>query len=135
VQGGQTGEEQQTGANSATMQQALMTHWNDAVDAAGTTTDFHWTSYDQFPHPTYKMGTAEAYNDFAAVLLLFFRQSFDFLAQNHLFQAPLRYIFPSGQNGLDTNFQKLASDFSSNAGVSNLSDSDRQELKGYLDRM
>jgi hypothetical protein len=121
----------------ANTQQALMARWNAAADAAGTSIDFEWTNVDQFPHPTYKGGTPQAYQQFAAVLLLFFQRGddFSFLAQNHLFQAPLRYIFPNGQIGIDTTFQKLAMDFSSSTGIGNIPDATRQAIKGFLDQM
>lgn len=112
-----------------------MTRWNAAADAAGTTIDFSWPSYDKFPHPTFKMGTEEAYREFAAVLLLFFDRDFDFLAQGHLFQTPLRYAFPSNQAPFETTFQKLATDFSSSAGFGNIPDADKQRFKSFLDRM
>ena len=120
---------------SANAQQDLMNRWNAAADVAATAIDFHWPAYDQFPHPTFKFGTEEAYQQFAEVLLLFFQRDFDFLAQNHLFQTRLRNVFSSGQVGLDTTFQELATDFSSSTAFGNIPDATRQELKGFLDRM
>jgi hypothetical protein len=118
-------------------QQALMARWNAAATAAGTSIDFHWTVEDQFPHPTVKGGTAQAYQQFATVLLLFFQRGddFAFLAQNHLFETPLRFITASGQVDVDTTFQKLATELSSSTGFGNIPDATRQALKGFLDRM
>jgi hypothetical protein len=122
----------------AVTQAALMMRWNAAAAAADTEGfDFGWTSYDQFPHPTYKGGSPQAYGGFANVLLLFFQSgdNFDFLARNHLFSTRLRYIFPSGQSGLDTSFQELAAFFSSPTGYGDASAETRQALQVFLDRM
>ena len=45
--------------------------------------DFGWTTFNQFPHPTFKGGSAEAYQAFAKVLLAFFDNgdNFDFLTR------------------------------------------------------
>jgi hypothetical protein len=137
TQGGQTGEEQTThsqGTSDPALQQALVTRWNDAVDAVGTPIDFHWPSFDKFPHPTFKEGTADAYQQFAAILLEFFRQDFAFLEAEHLFQTDIHYDLPAGED-LHTTFQKLATDFSSPTAFGNIPESSRQEVKGFLDRM
>jgi len=95
----------------------LMKRWNLVVNGAGASIDFHWSQWDQFPHPTYRGGTSDAYHQFAAVLLSFLQDqgNFAFLLQNQLFRTSLDYIFPSGQNGLGTTFERLASDFSSDS--------------------
>lgn len=115
----------------------LVNRWNAAATAAGTTLDFHWTRYDQFPHPTYKGGTAGAYGEFASVLLLFFQQgdNFHFLASAQLFSLPLLYVFPSGQVGLNTTFKQMTSELSSSTGFGNQSAATRQALAGYLAQM
>lgn len=75
----------------------LRGRWNEA--AAGVTAigpvgvvDFRWDG-DRFPHPTFKGGSAEAYGAFARVLVTFLSEpgTFEFLATNNLFTAPLRY--------------------------------------------
>jgi len=121
----------------STTQRALMTRWNAAADAAGYSNDFSWPSFDQFPHPTFKGGSEEAYQQFAAVLLLFLQSAdnFDFLAQHHLFQAPVRNILVTGQIGIDTTFQQLAMDFSSSTGFGNIPEATRQALKSFVARM
>jgi hypothetical protein len=121
----------------AATEQALMDRWNAAVDAAGTTIDFHWLEYDQFPHPTFKGGSEDAYGEFATVLLQFFQQSddFDFLANGHLFTTPLLYVFPSGQIGIDTTFQQLAAQLSSSTGFGDTPAATRQALAAFLARM
>jgi hypothetical protein len=123
--------------DAAAVQAELLARWNAAADLDTSSFDFHWYRFDQFPHPTYKGGTREAYQAFAEVLLLFFQSGddFDFLARNQLFELPLVYIFPSGQSGLDTSFKQLATDFSSSTGFGDIPDATRQALKGFLDRM
>ena len=67
-------------------------------------------AFEQFPHPTYKGGTTEAYQAFAQVFLDFFSRTdnFEFLKQKGLLNIRLTYKFPSGQLGLDTTFDKLS---------------------------
>ena len=71
---------------------------------------FHWDAFDQFPHPTYKGGTAEESGAFAEVLAAFFERgdNFDFLARMSFLRPRFLYIFPSGQEGLRTSFEELA---------------------------
>src|SRR5262252_7492732 len=92
------------------VQQSLLARWNAVSGAPVDGFDFRWNTFNQFPHPTFKGGTAEAYQAFAKVLLAFFDagDNFDFLSRNHLFRLHLIYVFPSGQTGLDTNFEDLA---------------------------
>ncbi len=97
--------------------QELMSRWNQAVDSSHATLDFHWQELDEFPHPTFKGGTAQAYGQFASILLAFFQSgdNFDFLAQNHLFTMELRDNTLSGQGDLVTSFEQLADNFSSSS--------------------
>src|ERR1044071_9884439 len=69
------------------IEQSLLARWNTVASAPVDGFDFLWSRFNQFPHPTFKGGTAEAYQAFAKVLLAFFDHgdNFDFLAQNHLF--------------------------------------------------
>jgi hypothetical protein len=83
------------------------------VDSSHATLDFHWQEVDEFPHPTFKGGTAQAYGQFASILLAFLQGNFDFLAQNHLFTMELRDNTTSGQGGVVTSFEQLADSFSS----------------------
>lgn len=100
-----------------TAEQAEITRrWN--VSAAGVTAPFldggtvgfGWDDFEQFPHPTYKGGTTEAYQAFAQVFLDFFSRAdnFEFLKQKGLLNIRLTYRFPSGQLGVDTTFDKLS---------------------------
>jgi hypothetical protein len=134
----QTGSATGEGSTSTTVQQELQARWNAVADIAVSSFDFHWYELDQFPHPTFKGGSPEAYQAFAAVLLLFLQHDddFDFLARNHLFTTPLIYAFPSGQSAAWT-FQDLVKDFSSNPfpAYGDISPDTRQALKDFLDRM
>jgi hypothetical protein len=126
-----------TTVDTAGVQQELLARWNAAADASHPTIDFHWPAFDQFPHPTYKGGTVEAYQEFAGVLLAFFQSgdNFDFLARNNLFSLTLSNVFPSGQHGIDTSFLMLAMYFSSPDSFGNIPADTRAALKDYADRM
>jgi hypothetical protein len=80
-----------------------------------TTYPFSWNPFDQFPHPTYRGGSAEAYGEFAQVLLAFFQlgDDFDFLARNCLFRAPLYATMANGDHGQGWTFEGLAAYFAS----------------------
>lgn len=115
----------------ATLEKQIMARWNAVADGRTSSTNFHWDAFDQFPHPTYKGGTAEGYGEFAEVLAAFFERddNFDFLDRNELFQTPLRYVFPSGQDGLDTSFEKLAIYFSSDTAFGDIAPETRARLQ------
>jgi len=121
----------------AALEKELMARWNAAADGLTTSLNFHWDVFDQFPHPTYKGGTAEGYGEFAEVLAAFFERddNFDFLARNELFQTPLRYIFPSGQDGLGTSFEKLADYFSSDTAFGDIAPETRVRLQADAARI
>jgi hypothetical protein len=115
-----------------------MDRWNAAARAAGTAIDFNWPTYDQFPHPTFFHGTADAYTQYTAVLLFFFQQGddFTFLANGHLFNTQLLNVLPSGQVGVNTTFKELATEFSSNTGgFANAPAATLQALAAYLAQM
>jgi hypothetical protein len=115
-------------------QRALMSRWNNAVDVVKTPIDFHWSSVDEFPHPTFRgMGRMEAYEQYASVLLRFLQDNADYLASEHLFQTELLYLFPSGDEGLRTTFQELAAEFSSTRN-GDIPAQTREELAGFADR-
>jgi hypothetical protein len=92
---------------SVEAQQDLMTRWNAAADgvviSGGFT--FSWEAFDQFPHPTYKGGTKEAYWGFAEILIAFYEKgdNFDYLTRNKYFSLTLGHIFA-----------QLTEDFSNN---------------------
>jgi len=65
------------------------------------------------PPPDFQGGSAEAYQAFAEILVAFYQagDNFDFLANNHLFQTPLRDVLASGQES-DWTFEQLTTDLS-----------------------
>lgn len=118
--------------------QSLLNRWNAAGAAVQPSIDFTWGQCDQFPHPTFKGGTVEAYRDFTAVLLQFFNEgdNFAFLSNNHLFETHLLYVFPSGEIGMDTSFEQLTAQASSGVSLfSSLPSSVTQPLAAYLAKM
>ena len=111
------GDDEQT--LTAEAQQDLMKRWNaeaDGVVVPGGFGGFTWEAFDQFPHPTFKGGSQEAYQRFVEILIAFYEKgdNFDFLTTNKCFSIKLRYVFPSGQNGFETSFAQLTEDFSQN---------------------
>ena len=104
-----------TSADTAAVEQELMVRWNQAARSVPTTYTFSWNAFDQFLHPTYKGGSAEAYGEFAQVLLAFFQlgDDFDFLAQNCLLRAPLYSTMANGDHGQGWTFEGLAAYFAS----------------------
>jgi len=128
---------------SQEVQQELMSRWNAA--AQGVTApfpsstgmvDFMWRSFDQFPHPTFKGGSAEAYQTFADLLVAFYGRddNFAFLANNHLFRIALRYSISGSQGGTTWQFEKLTDDFSSNDWAM-ISAATRQKLADFATRI
>jgi hypothetical protein len=119
------------------VEQSLLARWNAVASAPVDGFDFHWSTFNQFPHPTFKGGSAEAYQAFAKVLLAFFDDgdNFDFLARNRLFKLHLIYVFPSGQTGVDTNFEDLAVYLTKTDGFPNVPAETRNALAAYVDRI
>lgn len=117
---------------SAAVTAELMARWNAVpADAAF---GFQWQSFDEFPHPTFSGGSAQAYQAFADHLVRFYGggDNFDFVSKNHLFKIHLRYVFDSGQVGIDTTFDALTVDL---ARTDSISAETRQALQTYSDRI
>jgi hypothetical protein len=121
----------------ATLENQSMARWNAVADGRTSSVNFHWDVFDKFPHPTYKGGTAEAYGEFAEVLAGFFERddNFDFLERNELFETPLLYVFPSGQEGLRTSFEELANYFSSGTAFGDVAPETRARLRTVAERI
>ena len=121
----------------ATLEKEIMARWNAVADGRTSSVNFHWDAFNQFPHPTYKGGTEQAYGEFAEVLAGFFERddNFDFLARNELFETPLLYIFPSGGEGLRTSFKQLAIDFSSDTAFGDIAPETRGRLQAAAERI
>lgn len=126
-----------TPVDTPEVEQSLLARWNAVASAPVDGFDFHWNTFNQFPHPTFKGGSAEAYQAFAKVLLAFFDDgdNFDFLARNRLFKLHLIYVFPSGQTGLDTNFEDLAVYLTKSDGFPDVPADTRNALAAYVDRI
>jgi hypothetical protein len=119
------------------VEQSLLARWNAVATAPVDRFDFHWNTFNQFPHPTFMGGSAEAYQAFAKVLLAFFDDgdNFDFLARNRLFKLHLIYVLPSGQTGVDTNFEALAVYLTNSDGFPSVPADTRNPLAAYVDRI
>jgi hypothetical protein len=118
----------------ASTQQELMDRWNVADAMIVSNYDFQWSSYTEFPHPTLKGGSTEAYQAFAMVLLDFLTQNddFAFLANNHLFTVPLEADFANGQEGLITTFEALATEFASDPNEPWATQTEFASLRGMM---
>ncbi len=96
----------------------LLSRWSAVADGVTVQSfgNFHWGNFDQFPHPTFKGGSAEAYQAFAGLLVAFYEHgdNFDFLTNNRLFRISLHYVTASGQPGSEWTFEGLTSQFANN---------------------
>jgi hypothetical protein len=113
-------------------QQTLMSRWNAVAQGVTTSDgfDFLWNAYDKFPHPTFKGGSAEAYQKFATILIAFYQSgdNFDFLTKNELFRVTLSSTLVNGNPGVDTTFEQITTLLSSDPPVSA---DDQQTLATY----
>jgi len=111
---------------SAEFQAGLMSRWNAVAKGIKTSQglDFDWKTFDQFPHPTFKGGDADAYERFAEILVAFYEagDNFDYLAKNHLLDATLRYVAPpsqisspSGRPMMEMSFKEVTGDLARNS--------------------
>jgi hypothetical protein len=119
-----------------------LTRWNKAAEGVTATgpigkVNFTWAA-DQFPHPTFKGGSAEAYGAFARVLVKFLdaKGNFEFLAENNLFSAPLKYTLAGGNDAkVDWTFAKLIAQLAEPKAHGDHDDATRKALKGYADKI
>jgi hypothetical protein len=118
---------------SATVTNELMSRWN-AVLPADVRFPFDWRAFDQFPHPMFSGGSDDAYRAFADHLAQFYGagDNFDFLSQRHLFETRLRYVFSSGQVGVDTTFDEITAYLAKSDSVASTT---RQLLESYESRI
>lgn len=121
----------------------VMKRWN--ATAGGMTFDipnwgkinFSWT-IGNFPHPTFKGGSAEAYGAFAQVLVAFLKQAdnFDYLSSNQMFTAELRPAVPGGSGkGAGWTFTNFVEQFSSPNGYGKLDDETRNAMKALAEQI
>ena len=108
------GKMEEAAISSPAVQSDLLTRWNAAAEEHSTANyDFHWPVFPQFPHPTFKMGTEEAYATFQTVLLAFLEDedNFQFLQHQRLFDAPLPHEFENHCCDTSWTFRGLVGDF------------------------
>src|SRR5262249_36098499 len=125
-------------APPADVQAELLKRWN-AV-AADMTFDlpvvgkanFKWTEYGNFPHPTFRGGSGEAYGAFAKVLVAFLQKgdNFEYLAKNGLFTTELETTVPDGPpKGTGWTFAGFLKQFSDPNTFAKLDDDTRKAIK------
>ena len=115
-----------------------ITRWNKVADGVkvGTFT-FIW-EVDRFPHPTFRLGSDAAYGAFARILLKFLEEkgNFEFLTENILFSAKLRYVYAGGKDAnVDWTLGKLVSDLAKPDSIGDHDETTRKALKGYADKI
>jgi hypothetical protein len=91
--------------------------------------NFKWVEYGNFPHPTFRGGSVEAYGAFAKILVMFLQKgdNFEFLATNGLFSTELQTTVPGGSlKGTGWTFAGFARQFS---GFAKLDDDTRKAIK------
>jgi hypothetical protein len=119
-----------------------MARWNKAAEGVTATgpigkVGFTWEA-DQFPHPTFKGGSAEAYGAFARVLVKFLDEkgNFEFLAENNLLSAPLKYVYAGGKDAkVDWTLAKLVTQLAEPKAHGDHDEATRKALKGYADKI
>ena len=121
----------------AALEREVMARWNAVADGRAAAVNSHWSAFEQFPHPTFKFGTAEAYGEFAEVLIAFLERddNFDFLVRNDLFEMRLRNVLASGQVGIDTSFEELILYFSSDTAFGDIAIETRARLRACAERL
>jgi len=112
--------------------------WNLVADSRPPNEyNFHWQK-DQFPHPTFQLGTVPGYHEFSFVLVGFLEanDNFDFLAENHQFEVPLLYVTasPNDDDAMGT-FESLAVDFSQPGAYGDITADVQARLQAFADRM
>jgi hypothetical protein len=108
--GGAEPQGQTSATVSAETQQDLMGRWNDVAEGITVESwDFRWDRFADFPHPTFKGGSSEAYIAFARILVSFYEQddTFGYLGSSHLFDMPLQMSYADGRVAFETSFAKL----------------------------
>jgi hypothetical protein len=108
------------------VQTGLLARWNAAVDATHPAIDFHWTELQNFPAPTFRGGSSEAYSQFAAVLVRFFQTDGNlmFLGDNELLDVSFD-SGPAASMQTTVTLRGLARDMMSSSLVD---DADKSEL-------
>jgi len=138
VLGGCGGRDSQT--VSVETQQSLMSRWNRVATGVtvplfpgGPPVDFLWNAFDKFPHPTFRGGSATAYEAFANILIAFYENgdNFAFLSESRLFRITLSSTLHDGMS-VDTTFEQITSQLSSDAWAPLVSAGVRQQLSTFI---
>jgi hypothetical protein len=108
----------------------LRARWNPVAQSRPPNAyEFSWNQF--FPHPTFKLGTPEGYQEFAFVLVGFFEaaDNFDFLVAHRLTRTPLDCSI-----GMFVTFDELAEQFSTMT-YGDIPADVQSRLKSFSDRM
>jgi hypothetical protein len=96
--------------------------------------NFKWTEYGNFPHPTFRGGSAEAYAAFAKVLVTFLQKgdNFEYLAKNGLFTTELETTVPGGSlKGTGWTFAGFVKQFANPKNYAKLDDETRKAFEDF----
>jgi len=135
--GGAEPQGQSSATVSAEVQQDLMARWNAVAEGVTVESwDFHWKRFADFPHPTFKGGSDEAYTAFANILVAFYEKddTFGYLESNKLFDMTLQVSYADEKVAFETSFAKLT-DLVVMSDLPNLSADARAKLKDFDDRI
>jgi hypothetical protein len=117
----------------AEVQAELLKRWNAVADApGGGAFNFKWADYGNFPHPTFRGGSGEAYGAFAKVLVAVLKtgDNFEFMAKNELFTAELRTSVPGGSlKGTGWTFAGFARQFAAPKSFATLDDETHKAIR------
>ncbi len=98
---------------------------------------FTWEE-NVFPHPTFKGGSENAYGTFAGLLLNYLdaKGNFDYLAENKLFDMPLRYAPPGGkEQKVDWTLGKLINSLGEEVAFGDHNEAVRKGLKAHAKKI
>jgi hypothetical protein len=122
----------------ADVQAELLKRWNEvaadmtfAVPVVGKA-NFKWAEYGNFPHPTFRGGSAEAYGAFAKILVAFLQKgdNFDYLTKNGLFTTELETSVSGGSlKGTGWTLAGFVKQFSGPNNFAKLDDGTRKALE------
>ena len=112
----------------ADVQAELLKRWN----AVAAKSDYEWKEYGNFPHPTFRGGSGEAYGAFAKVLAVFLEKgdNFEYMSKNDLFATELETAVSGGSlKGTGWTFAGFVKQFSDPKTFAKLDDDTRKAMK------
>jgi hypothetical protein len=120
------------------VQTELLKRWNAVADDKTFYTpdsrpiNFTWAEYMNFPHPTFKGGSGEAYGALGQVLVAFLQKegNFEYLVKNDLFTMDLVVGGGPrpGQKGIRTSFATWAKQLCDPKSIAKMDDESRKAL-------